>query len=58
MCDTITIENRKKAVRYFEVLEDYSLFYFKIDVVALDITIRLYYLGDIDSDKNVQTLLI
>lgn len=34
------------------------MFYFKIDVVALDVTIRLFYAGEIDSDRSSEKLLI
>jgi hypothetical protein len=47
--DVFIVDSGKKALRTFEILEDYSVFYFRVDVVALDITIRLYYLGEIDS---------
>lgn len=47
--DTFVVDSGKKALRTFEILEDYSLFYFRVDVVALDVTIRLYFLGEIDS---------
>jgi hypothetical protein len=43
--DKITVPNGKTLSRTFEVFQDYSLFYFNIDVVSLDITIKLYYLG-------------
>jgi hypothetical protein len=38
-------------------LEDYSLFYFRIVVASLDVTIRLFYLGDLNNPKPVKTLL-
>lgn len=56
--DVFVVDSRSKARRCFEVFDDYSLFYFKIDVVALDITIRLYYGGEIDSEKTSERLLI
>ena len=56
--DTFVVDSGKKALRTFEILEDYSLFYFRVDVVALDVTIRLYYLGEIDTDKPLENLLI
>jgi hypothetical protein len=34
------------------------LFYFKIDVVALDVTIRLFYAGEMESERSSEKLLI
>jgi hypothetical protein len=56
--DVFVVDSGKISRRCFEVFEDYSLFYFKIDVVALDITIRLYYAGEIDSERPSEKLLI
>ncbi len=56
--DVFVVDSGCKARRCFEVFDDYSLFYFKIDVVALDITVRLYYAGEVDSDKTSERLLI
>lgn len=40
------------------MLEDYSIFYFKIQVVSLDMTVRLWYLGEVGSLKEVKKLLL
>lgn len=56
--NTFVVDSGKKTLRTFEILEDYSLFYFRVDVVALDVTIRLYFLGEIDSEKPIENLLI
>ena len=45
--ETITIPNGQKEYRNFEILEDYSLFYFIIEVITHDLTIKLNYLGDL-----------
>jgi hypothetical protein len=40
------------------VLEDFSIFYYRIAVANMDITIKLYYLGEIGADKESKTLLL
>jgi hypothetical protein len=58
VAEVINIERGATIERTFEVLEDYSIFYFKIQVVSLDITVRLFYLGDVGSEKETKKLLL
>jgi hypothetical protein len=58
VAEVIEIERGAKMERTFEVVEDHSIFYFRIQVVSLDITVRLYYLGSISSEKETRKLLL
>jgi hypothetical protein len=55
--EVIDIDRGATAFRTFEVFENFSIFYFLIEVPTYDITVRLYYLGEITSQKDVKTLL-
>ena len=39
-------------------MQDYSLFYFCVDITSQDVTIRLNYLGDFDSSSNTSVQLL
>lgn len=54
----IKIPNGKIESRWFEILQDFSLFYFVIEIPTKDITLRLFYLGDFASEKPVRTELL
>jgi hypothetical protein len=41
----VKVEAGKTAHRIIEIYNDYSLFYFKVDIEAHDISVRLFYLG-------------
>ena len=55
--EPITIDRGSKVHRYFEVLEEFSIFYYRIMVVSLDVDIRLHYLGEVGAAKASKTLL-
>jgi hypothetical protein len=55
--ENIVVETGKREMRYFEVLEDYSLFYFRIDVLSMDITIYLWYFGELECTQPTKVLL-
>ena len=38
--------------RTFEILQDYSLFYFCIDILSQDVTVKLNYLGDFNATSS------
>ena len=56
--ECIDIERGATISRTFEVFEDYSIFFFRIQVVSLDITVRLFYLGEMESEKQAKKLLL
>lgn len=58
ICDNISVPSGKTATRTFEVFQDYSLFYFNVEVASYDITLKLYYLGGITDSKTSKTLLL
>ena len=47
MCFTVAnmLELLAGGMSFEEILEDYSLFYYKIGIKTQDITFRLFYLG-------------
>lgn len=50
--------NGKVEQRTFEILQDYSLFYFIVEVESYDVTIRLSYLGEFGAEKAVEPQLL
>lgn len=55
--EIIPIGKGESVFRTFEVLEECSLVYFKIAVQSLDITVKLYYLGEITAEVAVKKVL-
>lgn len=55
--ENILVERGRSVGRYFEVLEEYSIFYYRVVVASQDINIRLYYLGEVASRQSSKTLL-
>ena len=55
--EAIQVERGKSALRYFEVLEEYSIFYYRIQIINHDINIKMYYLGEVGSKQESKTLL-
>jgi hypothetical protein len=54
----VKVEAGKTSHRIIEIYNEYSLFYFKVDIEAHDISVRLYYLGDFESKVEVKKLLL
>ena len=54
----MVVANGKIESRTFEILEDYSLFYFIIDIPAYDVTIRLNYLGSFNNASSSSVKLL
>ncbi len=55
--ETIVVERGTSTSRFVEILEDFSLFYYRIVVDNLDITVKVHYLGDVGSSKEINTVL-
>ena len=56
LCQQIAVGRGKTEYRYLEIVEDYSLVYFTVQALSMDITIRLHYLGAVDGRPSSTVL--